>query len=156
MSVIASPVIAAVSVGKKLAKITTPSTTWPHPTPPTPISFLASQFSQLARCFTSGGSYIFMSDPPWELTLVGTVIIIIIKLPWWLRWYRTCLQCGRPGFDPRVGKISWRREWQPTPVCLPREFHGQKGLEGYHPRGLKESDMTEQITLHFRYYYQPR
>ena len=97
-----------------------------------------------------------MSDPPWELALVGTVIVIIIKLPWWLRWYRTCPQCRRPGFDLHIGKISWRTEWQPTPVCLPREFHGQRGLESYHPRGLKESDMTEQITLHFHYYYQPR
>ena len=30
----------------------------------------------------------------------------------------------RPGFDPLVGKIPWRREWLPTPVCWPREFHG--------------------------------
>ena len=40
-------------------------------------------------------------------------------LPWWLRWWRICLQCRRPGFDPWVGKIPWRREWQPTPVFLP-------------------------------------
>ena len=32
------------------------------------------------------------------------------------------LQCGRPGFDPWVGKIPWRRAWQPTPVFLPGEF----------------------------------
>ena len=30
-------------------------------------------------------------------------------------------QCRRPGFDPWVGKIPWRREWQPTPVFLPGE-----------------------------------
>ena len=30
-----------------------------------------------------------------------------------------CLQCGRPGFDPWIGKIPWRRKWQPTPVLLP-------------------------------------
>ena len=35
---------------------------------------------------------------------------------------RICLQCRRPGFDPWVRKISWRREWQPTPVFLPGEF----------------------------------
>ena len=33
-----------------------------------------------------------------------------------------CLQCGRPGFDPLVGKIPWRRAWQPTPVFLSEEF----------------------------------
>ena len=31
-----------------------------------------------------------------------------------------CLQCGRPGFDPWVGKMPWGRKWQPTPVFLPR------------------------------------
>ena len=41
----------------------------------------------------------------------------------------------------------WRRKWQPTPVCLPGESHGQRSLVGYSPWGLKESDMTEQ--LHF-------
>ena len=43
------------------------------------------------------------------------------KLPWWLRWKRIHLQCGRPAFNPWVGKIPERREWQPTPVCLPGE-----------------------------------
>ena len=35
---------------------------------------------------------------------------------------RICLLCGRPGFNSWVGKIPWRRAWQPTPVCLPGEF----------------------------------
>ena len=34
-------------------------------------------------------------------------------------------------FDLWVGKIPWRRAWQPTPVFLPEESHGQKSLEGY-------------------------
>ena len=36
------------------------------------------------------------------------------------------MQCGRPGFDPRVGKIPWKRERLPTPVLL--DFPG--GSEG--------------------------
>ena len=36
----------------------------------------------------------------------------------------------RPGFDPWVGKIPWRRKWQPTPVSLSGEFHGQRSLVG--------------------------
>ena len=32
-----------------------------------------------------------------------------------------CLQCGRPGLYPWIGKIPWRRAWQPTPVFLPGE-----------------------------------
>ena len=39
-------------------------------------------------------------------------------LPWWLRWWRICVQCRRPGFNPWVRKTPWRRKWQPTPVCL--------------------------------------
>ena len=37
----------------------------------------------------------------------------------------------------------WRREWDPTLVFLPVEFHGQKSLVGYNPWGHKESDTTE-------------
>ena len=39
----------------------------------------------------------------------------------------------RPRFSPWVGKIPWRREWQPTPVFLPGEAHGQRSLVGYSP-----------------------
>ena len=45
-------------------------------------------------------------------------------LPLWLSWLRICLQCRRPGFNPWVGKMPWRRERLPTPVFWPREFHG--------------------------------
>ena len=41
--------------------------------------------------------------------------------------------CRRCGFDPWVGKISWRRAWQPTPVFLLRESHGQRNLASYSP-----------------------
>ena len=44
-------------------------------------------------------------------------------------------------FHPWVGKILWRREWQPTPVFLPGEPHGQRSLVGYSPWGRKELDM---------------
>ena len=39
----------------------------------------------------------------------------------------------RRGFDPWVGKIPWRRAWKPTPLFLPRQFHGQRSLVGHHP-----------------------
>ena len=50
-------------------------------------------------------------------------------------------------FYPWVGKIPWRREWQPTSEILSGEFHGQRSLPGYSPWGHKESEMTEQLTL---------
>ena len=48
-----------------------------------------------------------------------------------------------PGFNPWVGKVPWRRKWQPTPVFLPGESHGWRSLVGYSPQGCKESDTTE-------------
>ena len=50
---------------------------------------------------------------------------------------------GDPGLIPGSGRPAWRREWQPTTVFLPGEFHGQRSLEGYSPWGHKESDTTE-------------
>ena len=64
----------------------------------------------------------------------------------------------RPGFDPWVTKIPLRREWQPTPVFLSGESHGQRSLAGYSPWAHKKSDMAEQtinlknkINLNFRF-----
>ena len=59
-----------------------------------------------------------------------------------------CRQQRRCGFDPWVGKTPWRRAWQPTLGFLPGKSHGQRSLEGYSPWGHKESDTTEQGTLH--------
>ena len=53
----------------------------------------------------------------------------------------------RPGFDPWVRKIPWRREWQPTQVFLHGESPGQRNLAGYSPWGPKELDTTERLTL---------
>ena len=50
-------------------------------------------------------------------------------------------------FDPWVGKIPWRREWLPTLVFLPEEFHGQRSLEGYSPWSQKESDRLSNQNL---------
>ena len=44
-----------------------------------------------------------------------------------LSWQRIRLQCGRPGFNPWVGKIPWKSERLPTPVFWPGEFHGLYG-----------------------------
>ena len=65
----------------------------------------------------------------------------------WLSWYRIFLQCRRPGLDPWVEKIHFRRKWQPTPGLLPGKFYGQRILVGCSPSDHKESHTTEQ--LHF-------
>ena len=43
----------------------------------------------------------------------------------------------RHRFNPWVRKFPWNREWQPTPVSLPGEFHGQRSLVGYSPWGCR-------------------
>ena len=73
-----------------------------------------------------------------------------------------CLECGFPGncgkestcqckkhrrrgFFPWVGKIPWRRKWQPTPVFLPGKSHGQRSLACYSPWDCEESDTAEHV-----------
>ena len=56
----------------------------------------------------------------------------------------------RPGFDPWVRKI-WRRKWQPAPVLLPVESHGQRSLAGYSSWDRKESDTAERLLLSFTF-----
>ena len=55
---------------------------------------------------------------------------------------KICLQCRKPGFNPWVRNIPWRRG-KPTPVFLPGKTHRQRNLAGYSPWGHKESDVTE-------------
>ena len=61
----------------------------------------------------------------------------------WLSGQESTCQCRRYRFDPWVGKILWRRKWQPTPLFLPGKSHGQRSLVGYNPEGCKDLDMTE-------------
>ena len=66
----------------------------------------------------------------------------ILGLSQWLSRLRIFLQCGRPGFNPWVETIPWRRKQLPIPVFWPSEFNGL-----YSPWGCKASDMTEQLSL---------
>ena len=65
-------------------------------------------------------------------------------LPKWRSGKESACKCRghkrqkRHEFDPWVGKIPWRRKWQPTAVFLPGRLHGQSSLWGH-----KESDSTE-------------
>ena len=83
---------------------------------------------------------VFLRKPVFYLTLLKSYYVIISEQlhllcsfpynvsPWWLRWWRICLHCRRPEFSPWVRKIPWRMAWQPTPVFLPGEIHGQRSL----------------------------
>ena len=63
----------------------------------------------------------------------------LLWLPRWLSGKELICQCRRHGFNPQVGKIPWRRKWQPIPVFLPGKSHRQRRLAGYSPWGCKKS-----------------
>ena len=82
-------------------------------------------------------------NDPWGLAL--------FQLPKWFSGKESnchCRRCKGCWFGPWVGKIPWRRKWQPTPVFLPGKSHGQRSLAGYSSWGHKESDMAEQLSVH--------
>ena len=60
---------------------------------------------------------------------------------------KNLLTHGQRGFNPWAWQIPWRRQWLPTPVFLPEEFLGQRSLASYSPRGCKESDKMERLTV---------
>ena len=85
------------------------------------------------------------NDVPWERQILYDVTYL-----WNLKTNTNkyiCLQFRRPVFDPWVGKICWRKEWQPSPVFLPGEFCREWSLVGYGAWGHKELDLTERLTL---------
>ena len=71
---------------------------------------------------------------------------IVGGFPWWVRQLRIRLQCGRPGFDPLVGNIPWRRAWQPTPVFLPGESPWTEEPGGLQSMEPQESDTAEWLS----------
>ena len=77
---------------------------------------------------------VFISNRAWN----SFHLALVVKEP-----TCRCRRCKIWGFDPWVGMIPWRRAWQPTPVFLPGEVHGQRSLAGTSPWGGKDSDTTE-------------
>ena len=71
---------------------------------------------------------------------VGKEEVKLSLFAWLTRWLSSkepACQCRRHEFNPWVGKMPWRRKWQPTPVFLPGKSHGQRSLAGYNPWGHK-------------------
>ena len=57
-------------------------------------------------------------------------------------------RCRRHRFDPWVGKIPWRRKWQPAPVFLLGKFHEQRSLLGYDPEAGRGGEVGSQKVEH--------
>ena len=65
-----------------------------------------------------------------------------------LRWSKIHLQCGRPGFNPWVVKLPWRKKQLPTSEFLPGEFNGQRCLTAYSPWGRNSQTLLSDF--HFQ------
>ena len=84
----------------------------------------------------------------WNLNMCGLLQIIISQYSRKKGFLggscgKECLQGRRCEFEHWVVKIPWRRKWQPTPVFLPGESHGQRSLAGYSPWGHEGFDTSE-------------
>ena len=86
--------------------------------------------------------WVFSSSPSHDFD--HTLLSQASREPAWL-----VQRCSEP--HTWVGKIPWRRKWQPTPVFLPGKSHGRQSLVGYCPWGRKESDRTDDFTFTFTF-----
>ena len=75
---------------------------------------------------------------PWLRCVTGTV-----GFPGGSDGKESACNAGDPGSIPGLGRAPGEGKWQPTPVFLPGEFHGQRNLVGYSPRGRKELDTAD-------------
>ena len=98
--------------------------------------------------------YIYKKWPKFHLFSWNKLDLVLWT---WLRGFpggsgkESAYQCRRRRrlrFSPWGGKIPWRTKWQPTPIFLPGQFHGQRSLVGYSPWDRKESDVTEYAHVH--------
>ena len=91
----------------------------------------------------------------WKILPVGKATLLFLYLlhisigfpSWHSGMICQCRRGRRGSFDPWVGKIPWRRAWQPAPVFLPGKPHGPRGLAGCSPQGCKGLDTTERWSL---------
>ena len=110
--------------------------------------------------FTYHGAYIIIIE-----TVIGKVRAPLLLQRWnmhnnmimiseGIRWHggkesaRQCQRHKQRSFSLWVGKMPWRKKWQPTPVFLLGKSHGHRSLVGYSPWGHKELDMTDPLTAH--------
>ena len=109
------------------------------------------------------GEELYGKHWPFHRIIVKSLVIIKISLFTEMCWLLHVVAqmvknrpaTRRPRFDSWVGKMFWRRAWQPSPVFLPGESHGQGSLAGYSLWGHRESNTTERLSLlplpHVRY-----
>jgi len=82
------------------------------------------------------------------ITLGASQVVLVVKNP-----FANTGRYKRHGFNPWVRKILWKKAWQPTPVFLHGESHGQRSQVGYSPWSCKESDKTEVTAPKFCHFW---
>ena len=110
-----------------------------------------SKYNHILRYWCLGLQHMDLRGKLWSIKLlqktifctVGTACtkaervkqcgVLDIRLPRWQSGREYACQCRRCRFDPGVGKIHWRRKWQPAPLFLPGKSRGEKSLVGYGP-----------------------
>ena len=110
------------------------------------LFFFVCLFACLLVCFVLNQEWMlgfvecFLKKITIEKSLCGELhsLMVNIRASLMIQLVKNRLKCRKPGFDPWIGQIPWRREQQPTPAFWPGEFHGL-----YSPWSLKESDTTE-------------
>ena len=111
-------------------------------------SFYYSIFFPLFTCIVHLRKLSYLS-----LLFYATLHLVEYIFPFWAslvaHLLKNLLAIRRPGFNPWVGKIPWKREWLPAPVFWPGQFQGL-----YSPWGHKESDVTEQLSLSAYFHFQ--
>ena len=95
-----------------------------------------------------------LEDGPMAINLSQQVALMLCVLICIARWHGDrepacqCRRHKRRRVDPWVGEIAWSRKWQPPPVFLPGEPHGQRNLAGYSPWHCRGSDVTKRTHTH--------
>ena len=98
----------------------------------------------------------------WWRKILNLNLTKFLRLSRWLSGKEStcqCRSCGSPrrhGFYPWAGEIPWRRKWQPTPIFLPRESHGQRSLVGYivHEVAKSWTQLSMQACMSSSFYIQ--
>ena len=81
---------------------------------------------------------------PWDIPSINIKVVAWAVLPYCLGNFFLLNSRGRSAL---IKSSLWRRKWQPTPVFLPGESHGQRGLVGYSPRVAKSRTRLSDFTF---------
>ena len=129
--------------------------TAPHPLPPAQEDLEETQCLESKTILSVGHLGKTLVKPHYAFPLPVSLETPCLGFPGGTNGKEPTCQCRRRKrfrFSPRVRKIPWRKAWQPNPVFLPGDSHGQRNLLGYSPWGHKGSDTTE-ATKHALMYF---